>query len=185
MNKHPHNTVDHRKCTRCKNIFAATAEFFIKDKSRPGGIAYECKECHRKRKAGRDNRNDRWGLMTDEQRNSAKIRNRRYGRTDKGRACSLRNTYNQIDKCDLTTAEVFALIVQPCLHCGTTETPRGLDRIDNNLPHIKGNVVPSCAPCNFARGDRFSFEEMKEIGAVIRKIIKDRLSKKAENAVHP
>ena len=112
--------------------------------------------------------------MTPAQKDSAKARNKKYGQTDKGRAVFLRKAYQRVDACDLTTTEVFDLIVQPCVYCGTIERPRGLDRIDNDLPHIKGNVRPACAPCNFARGDRFTAEEMDVIGAVIRQVIDAR-----------
>lgn len=114
--------------------------------------------------------------MTPEQLVKAKARQLRYAQSDKGRAIYLRKAYRKIDACDMTSAEVLAVIVQPCTHCGTTDLPRGLDRIDNDKPHVKGNVAPSCAPCNFARGDRFTFEEMKRIGAVIRQVIADRIS---------
>lgn len=171
-----------RRCNRCKEILPATEEVFVKDKSRPLGLAYECIACHRERKRGRDNRTDRWALMSDEQRDKAKARNKRYAQTDKGRAVFLRKAYQRVDACDLTTAEVLELIQQPCVHCGTKDLPIGLDRIDNRKPHIKGNVSPSCAPCNFARGDRFSFEEMQIIGKVIRRVLADRLSNPAQSA---
>lgn len=112
--------------------------------------------------------------MTAEQRVNARARQLRYGRTDKGRAVFLRSAYAKIDACDLSTAEVLAEIVKPCVYCGTSESPRGLDRIDNALPHIKGNVRPACAPCNFARGDRFTAAEMDIIGAAIRQVMEAR-----------
>jgi hypothetical protein len=92
--------------------------------------------------------------------------------------------YKRIDACDLTQKELIAMIEQPCIHCGTTSSPRGLDRIDNRLPHIKGNVAPACAPCNFARGDRLTFAEMRLVGEVIRKIMADRQSEEAQNEDH-
>lgn len=173
-----------RRCNRCKELLPATEDVFVKDKSRPLGLAYECISCHRERKRGRDSRSDRWSNMTDEQREKAKARNKRYSQTDKGRAVSLRKAYQRVDSCDLTTSEVLDLIRQPCIHCGTTSLPIGLDRIDNRKPHVKGNVAPSCSPCNFARGDRFSFEEMQVIGQVIRQIFKDRTSGQARNEDH-
>ena len=157
----------------------------MRDKSRPLGIAYECKSCHRERKRGRDNRSDRWENMTDEQRKRAKDRHKKYAATDKGRAVFLRKAYQRTDACDLSSAEVFALISQPCVHCGTTGLPRGLDRIDNGKAHVRGNVAPSCAPCNFARGDRFTFDEMQVIGAVIRKVLTDRISCEAQSEDRP
>lgn len=164
----------HKCCNRCDGEFPATPEYFLRDKTRRDGLAYECRACHCERKRGRDNRSDRWANLTPEQKVKVQARQLRYGRTDKGRAVYLRQAYKRIDACDMTPAEVLELILQPCLHCGTTDSPRGLDRIDNSKPHVKGNVVPSCAPCNFARGDRFTFSEMQRIGAVIRQIMQDR-----------
>jgi hypothetical protein len=112
--------------------------------------------------------------MTVEQKQKKKTLAKAYGRTLRGRAIFLRKAYQRIDACDLTTEEVMALIEQPCVHCGTLSLNRGLDRIDNDFPHVKGNVSPSCAPCNFARGDRFTFAEMQEIGAVIRAVLAKR-----------
>ena len=184
MNSNPNNTVTTRQCHRCNQVLPATPDFFLRDRSRPLGLSYECRECHLERKRGRDNRSDRWGKMTDEQRAKAKARNQRYAKTDKGRAVFLRKAYERVDACDMTTAEILALIVQPCVHCGTTDLPRGLDRIDNSLPHIKSNVAPSCAPCNFARGDRFTFAEMQRIGKVIRQVLMDRTCDQVQSEDH-
>ncbi len=177
--------MDTRKCFRCKVEMPLAREFFYRDKNRPAGLSYECRQCLRLRKLGRDNRTDRWENFTPEQKLVVRARQQRYARTDKGRAVFLRSAYKKIDACDLATSEVLALIQQPCCYCGTTESPRGLDRIDNTLPHIKGNVRQACAPCNFARGDRFTAAEMDIIGAAIRKVMQDRLSATAPNADHP
>lgn len=176
---------NHRICNRCESEMPATSEYFITDTSRALGVGYECKGCHSVRKKGRDRRAERWSNMTQEQRVMAVARNRKYAKTDKGRAIFLRKAYQRIDACDLSSAEVLQIIVQPCIHCGTADIPRGLDRINNALPHIKGNVAPSCAPCNFARGDRFTFEEMQRIGVVIRAVLQDRRTKVIESADHP
>lgn len=174
MNINKNNSSDSRQCNGCRQNLPATTEFFVKDKSRPLGIAYECRKCHSQRRLGRDTRTDRWANHTPKQRQAAIDRNKRYAQTDKGRAVFLRSAYKQIDACDLTSKEVLALITQPCVHCGTTTERIGLDRIDNALPHIKGNVAPSCAYCNFARGDRFTFDEMQLIGKVIRQVLANR-----------
>ena len=57
--------------------------------------------------------------------------------------------------------------------------PRGqytIDRIDNNKGHEINNVVPCCYECNVARGNNFSFEEMKLLGKTI-KLIKLKRNK--------
>lgn len=164
----------HRICNRCERELPATAEIFCRDSTRPLGLAYECRECMAARKRGRDRRRERWSNMTADQKAKRTTMARAYAKTTKGRAVFLRKAYERIDACDLTTLEVAAIIEQPCHYCGTTESPRGLDRIDNALAHVKGNVLPCCAPCNFARGDRLTVEEMMKVGAVIRQIMEDR-----------
>lgn len=172
----------HKMCNRCDKEMPATAEFFLRDKSRADGLAYECRECHRARKAGRDRRADRWSQMSSEQKIARLQSQRRYNSTPKGRAIMLRKAYMRADFCDLSVDEMMEMLAKPCSHCGTTDIPRGLDRIDNSLPHVKGNVAPACAPCNFARGDRFTFDEMQRIGDAIREVMRDRDPKVAASA---
>lgn len=117
--------------------------------------------------------------MSPERRAIAQARQTRYWRSDKGRAVYLRKAYRTIDACDFTTAEVLALIQQPCTYCGTKDINRGLDRIDNSKAHVKGNVLTACEVCNKARGAFFTVEEMMRIGAVIASIREDRLSRGA------
>lgn len=75
---------------------------------------------------------------------------------------------------DITTEWFWANIVdKPCTYCDEPG-PNGADRIDNRLGHLMDNVVPACKLCNMTRGDRFTCEEMAEIGPVIRKIVNDR-----------
>jgi hypothetical protein len=163
-----------RFCTYCKTEKPLTAENFMRDAARKGGLSYDCRECHRARKKGRDRRKERYSNLSPEQKVLARERQRRYDKTPKGRAILLRNAYARIDCCDFTTDELATYLLQPCVHCGTTDLPRGLDRIDNNRGHTKDNVAPSCAPCNLARANRFTFDEMKVIGATIRKVLADR-----------
>jgi hypothetical protein len=164
----------HRTCFRCTRSLEATPGNFHREKSRPLGLSYECKECHSERKKGRDRRKERWGALTPEQKVLRKARMLRYGRTQRGRATYLRNAYQRIDECDLTSLEILEFITQPCVYCGTVTDNRGLDRIDNSLPHIKGNVQTACTGCNIMRGDRFTVEEMMLIGKTVSEIHKTR-----------
>jgi hypothetical protein len=157
-------------CFRCSRSLEANPENFHREKSRPLGLSYECKECHRERKKGRDRRKERWGALTPEQKELRKARMVRYGRTQRGRATYLRNAYQRTDKCDLTALEILEFITQPCVYCGTVTDNRGLDRIDNSLPHIKGNVQTACTDCNLMRGDRFTVDEMMVIGKTVSQI---------------
>ena len=79
-------------------------------------------------------------------------------------------------KNDLELNWVREFVKQPCIYCEDTEDI-GLDRIDNTKGHTKDNVVPCCYACNTARGNNFSFEEMKILGKTIKEIKKCRLEK--------
>ncbi len=58
-----------------------------------------------------------------------------------------------------------------CIYCGETDWRKlGCDRINNSKPHTKDNVVPSCKRCNTLKSNKFTVDEMKQIGAVIRRI---------------
>lgn len=160
----------HRICNRCDQELPATADIFLRDASRPLGLAYECKECHRARKKGRDRRKERWGNLTPDQRILRAARMKRWNQTQRGRATFLRKAYQRIDACDLSSVEILEMIEHPCCYCGTTSHNRGLDRIDNSMPHIKGNVQTACTDCNIMRGDRFTVDEMKLIGVVVAEI---------------
>ena len=49
-----------------------------------------------------------------------------------------------------------------------------IDRKDNNKPYQKGNLALACPLCNFVKGSYFTYEEMLELGKVIRKINKQK-----------
>lgn len=65
------------------------------------------------------------------------------------------------------------ILDKECIYCGETDWRKlGCDRINNTKPHTKDNVVPCCQRCNKLRSNKFTVDEMKEIGAVIRRIEK-------------
>lgn len=137
----------------------ATPANFVTDKSRTYGVGYECHPCHAERKKGRDRTKESSGNLTGERRQKWKARQRRYLDSERGRAQFMRARYKQIDACDLSIDEVQAILALPCHYCETTERRRGFDRIDNSLPHIRGNVLPACRNCNSIRGSRMTVEE--------------------------
>lgn len=53
--------------------------------------------------------------------------------------------------CDLDLPFVESSIQQPCSYCGETVYRRSLDRIDNNVGHLKSNVTTACVRCNLTR----------------------------------
>lgn len=61
------------------------------------------------------------------------------------------------------------IMLKPCVYCGDTKRI-GADRIDNTKGHTKENCVPCCIECNIARGNNFTYEEMKRLGKTIKEI---------------
>lgn len=66
-----------------------------------------------------------------------------------------------------------------CIYCGESNWRElGCDRIDNNKPHTKDNVVCCCSTCNRMRGDDFTIDEFLRIGKLIKEIYKQRKMQK-------
>jgi hypothetical protein len=62
-----------------------------------------------------------------------------------------------------------------CIYCGESNWRKlGCDRIDNNKPHTKDNVVCCCSTCNRMRGDDFTIDEFLRIGKLIKEIYNQR-----------
>lgn len=82
------------------------------------------------------------------------------------------NTYNFDCDADIDGQWIIDNIFDKgCIYCGETDWRKlGCDRIDNTKPHTKDNVVPCCTRCNKLRSNKFTVDEMKEIGAVIKRI---------------
>jgi hypothetical protein len=114
---------------------------FAVDRRRPDGLQCWCRTC-------RNAYCRAYGAS-----NPAKTRLAKYRNTDKAKGLSN----------DLTEAFVERLLERPCDYCGTTEEPRGLDRLDNSLGHLQANVVPCCAECNRIRSDIHSPDVMRRI----------------------
>lgn len=54
---------------------------------------------------------------------------------------------------DLTQEIIKELIAKPCVYCNGMNVSMGLDRKDNSLGHLIGNVVPCCLRCNIIKGN--------------------------------
>lgn len=108
-----------------------------------------------------------------------KIRHKKYWQTRNGMIISRLSSYIKIDKskgqiCDLTPEDVGIFMDTSCIYCGHTDGRGGADRIDNKKGHTKDNVVPACGLCNITRMNNYTYEEMKMIGEVIKKIRHER-----------
>jgi|SRR5271166_164628 len=56
---------------------------------------------------------------------------------------------------DLDRVFIETELAKGCQYCGAEfgEVHIGLDRINNDIGHLKSNVVPACSRCNLVRGD--------------------------------
>lgn len=54
---------------------------------------------------------------------------------------------------DLDVDFIADRITEGCSYCGEINLRMTLDRIDNDLGHVKVNVVPACVRCNYFRRD--------------------------------
>jgi hypothetical protein len=70
---------------------------------------------------------------------------------------------------DFSDEEIKIFLQQSCFYCGDI-SDIGLDRIDNLKGHCKENCLPCCTLCNLTRGNRYTYDEFKQIGKIIRDI---------------
>ncbi len=94
------------------------------------------------------------------------------------KASKIISSYKQLDKkkgfiTNLTKEFVINSLLSNCIYCDYPSI--GLDRIDNNKPHLDSNCVPCCKECNIARMNNFSHEEMKIIGKAIKEVKNKRI----------
>lgn len=86
-----------------------------------------------------------------------------------------KDSKNGISICDIDIDWMIDnIITAKCYYCGDGNKI-GCDRIDNTKGHTKDNVVPCCYECNCARNNNFTVDEMKVIGAAIRKVKESRI----------
>ena len=51
----------------------------------------------------------------------------------------------------ITLEEYEKIVSNPCVYCGESILPRGIDRIDNSKGYIKNNSAPCCKICNYMK----------------------------------
>lgn len=74
---------------------------------------------------------------------------KRYGRTLKGRYRDYKNGANcRGHEFKLTIEDFEKLWNKNCYYCGDLIDGIGIDRVDNNVGYLVGNVVPCCPVCN-------------------------------------
>lgn len=77
----------------------------------------------------------------------------------------------------LSEAQFFALYLKPCVYCRFTFLRGWGTGLDQKLPgagYTKENSVPCCAECNRIKSNRYTYQEMKKLGRVLRGLRKAR-----------
>ena len=59
-----------------------------------------------------------------------------------------RNAINRGIEWELSQKDFLSLEQQPCFYCGEKPEKMGIDRIDNAIGYVMGNVRPCCWTCN-------------------------------------
>lgn len=103
--------------------------------------------------------NDYWKEYRKKNKDKILSQKKERYNTQKGRSICLINNYRNDDKdrgfetsVDFDYNWLIEHIFTKCIYCGETDWHKlGCDRIDNNKPHSKDNVVPCCKKCNDER----------------------------------
>lgn len=147
---------DLKLCRACKQE-KSVAEF---RKNSDGQYRCYCRTCFNLKASGY--RKTRWASNPKQkeataERQLAKHREARKSSDPNVIAKYILQDAKKIDKrkgrvTDLDLDFVTSLISQPCSYCKGSELRMTLDRIDNDVGHIRNNVVSACIRCNLARG---------------------------------
>lgn len=165
-----------KKCCKCGILKPINLENFYSRKLKEGvGFSTYCRQCRRISRVGEYKR----GRNTEDIKERKRGYQKMYGQTEIGRAIRLIKAYRSSDKkrghqFDLSKEWFIENILRKsCYYCGTNNQI-GAERVVNSVGHIKSNIIPCCAVCNSVRSDIFTLEEMKIIGATIRKLRESR-----------
>lgn len=74
---------------------------------------------------------------------------------------------------EVSDAVLLNLIHGDCVYCGASATPlNGVDRVDNTLGYVAGNIVSACKMCNIAKNNHSVDEFLSWIERVHRRQVK-------------
>lgn len=55
---------------------------------------------------------------------------------------------------EIAVEQFLEIVQRPCVFCGESMEPRGVDRQDNRRGYVPENCQPCCGPCNALKGVR-------------------------------
>ena len=124
-------------------------------------------------------------ILFEESKNRHNNKKKTVSEQKRKRAKSLLSSYRYRDKKKFGVSNdldedwfIDNILTSRCKYCGDYHWNNlGCDRIDNSKPHTKDNVICCCTECNRMRSDKFTVEEFKKIGKVLKDIYKSRKNK--------
>jgi uncharacterized protein with PIN domain len=144
-----------RRCKTCGEELVIDKNWTIKKKI---SSHYDCNFCDNERRK-------KFGIVSKDRL--------RYTRSKKGKYLYARARAKQRGVVwSLTKEEYIRLVENNCHYCGDIlrETGVGLDQIVPTKGYTTNNVVPCCKECNVVKSDYFTYEEMVEIGKLLKDI---------------
>lgn len=132
------NEEETRRCTKCKQLFPETDEYFYRSHytraDGTNGFRHVCRNCVAKE--------------YEEHKSDRIAYNAMYMRNKRARAAGARETVTRVE-----WESVLAEFNNECAYCGADGMPFGLG-MDHIVPlalggrHTVGNIVPACRSCN-------------------------------------
>lgn len=148
-------STDQRICGGCETE-KPVEEFPFRSPDRKTGKRYrrhQCRQCHNRSRAKYKTTAD--ARRRSNRKSAEKQRRERANneRTDYYIWIDTRKSDRKAGReNDLTKEFIEDQISKGCFYCGEAEIRMTLDRIDNDIGHTQGNVVPCCIRCNYVRG---------------------------------
>lgn len=76
---------------------------------------------------------------------------------------------------ELLLEHVVSILTQPCFYCERPPSNNrwgfsynGIDRLDNDVGYIVGNVVPCCRECNWMKGEYLTAGEARVVAQALK-----------------
>jgi hypothetical protein len=155
-------------CTKCEQVKNEIE--FTKNISRNDGLSYWCKQCCsdykklRRIKLGKEVVAEQNKKHYNNSRDNILKTRKIWNQTLSGKFNQYKSTAKRrsIDF-NLTFEEFCTFWQKSCVYCGSEIETIGLDRKDNNIGYIMGNVVPCCEICNIMKRNHTHTEFLNHI----------------------
>lgn len=151
-------------CHYCDRSVGQNHFFWMKDDRYTAGGKWRCRQRKRDSDARRRERIKKDPDALERQRSYHREYHKRNPEVARYKSMVAIDKKKGWDDTDINLDAYREMVSKPCYYCGVSGSG-GLDRINNNLPHRWGNVVPCCEKCNIILGDLpFEAKEILKAG---------------------